>query len=274
MIEILARPTDPGASLASGSTAGVLVRQPVGRPRLPPRLGRPVRPGRHPSGAVPHRAGLAPGRLCRGGELVPAVRLVRHDGFDEAVDFQADWLPPGLAGESAVTISPGQTEAKFAIHADTRARPGRYRIAMNATTTGGFVYTGVGRTRVSSSFVDLTVSEPYLTIAMHRSAIERGGRGEIVCDINSPQALPRPDLGLVEAPAQRREPGGALRPGSRPATGRSGSRSRRRPRPSSASTRASSARSRSKRTARPSASRPGPASSGSTPDAGASDAKP
>ncbi len=150
-------------------------------------------------------------RFSQGGELSLGVKLTRHDGFNEAVDFQADWLPRGLAGESAVTFAPGQTEAKFAIHADARARPGRYRIAMNATTTGGDVYTGVGRTRVSSAFVDLAVSEPYLTINMHRSAVERGRAAEIVCDINHLKRLP----GQVSA-SLRRLPNGVTLTGDPP----------------------------------------------------------
>jgi hypothetical protein len=55
---------------------------------------------------------------------------------------------------------------------------------MNATTTGGLLfYSGVGRRRVSSKFVDLTVGEPYLTMNIHRTAVERGSRAEIVCDV-------------------------------------------------------------------------------------------
>jgi hypothetical protein len=190
LIEILARPTTPGVELASGSRQGFsFVNQSGGHAFhhvAVDRFGLAVtRP-------APFHLELEEPRvaLSRGGELALAVKLVRHDGFDEAVDFQADWLPPGLAGESAVTFSPGQSEARFAIHADARARPGQYRIAMNATTTGGFVYTGVGRTRVSSSFVTLTVSEPYLTVDLHRSAIERGGRGVIVGDIRHLKPFP------------------------------------------------------------------------------------
>ncbi len=211
LIEIVARPTTPGEPLVSGSRQGFsFVNQSGGHAfhhASLDRLGLAV------TLPAPFHIELIPPRvaLSRGGELALDVKLVRHDGFDEAVDFQADWLPPGLAGESAVTFSPGQTEAKFAIHADTRARPGRYQIAMNATTTGGFVYTGIGRTRVSSSFVDLTVSEPYLTLAMHRSSIERGGRGEIVCDINHLKPFP----GQVSA-ALRRLPNGVSLAGTPP----------------------------------------------------------
>jgi Bacterial pre-peptidase C-terminal domain len=199
LIEILARPTATDVPLISGSRQGFsFVNQSGGHAFHHVSVDRFGLGVTQP--APFHIELVAPQvALSRGGELSLTVKLVRHEGFDEAVDFQADWLPPGLAGESAVTISPGQTEAKFAIHADTRARPGRFRIAMNATTTSGFVYTGVGRTRVSSSFVDLTVSEPYLTINMPRSAIERGGRSEIACEINHL----KPFRGLVTASLKR-----------------------------------------------------------------------
>ena len=126
----------------------------------------------------------------QGGELSLDVKIDRRAGFDEPIDFQAEWLPYGLAGESAVTISPGQTEAKFAIHASGNAQPGRYRIALNATTTGGLVYSGIGRIRVSTHFVDLVVSEPYLTLNLKRAAVERGGRADWVAEVNQLKPLP------------------------------------------------------------------------------------
>ena len=192
LIEILARPAGSGANLPGGSRQGFSFANQSGghafHHAILDRFALAVtRPAPFHLELVPPQAALS-----RGGELALTVRLHREAGFDEPVDFGADWLPPGLAGESAVTFAPGQAEARFAIHADPRARPGVYRIALNATTTGGEVYTGVGRTRASSAFADLTVSDPYLTIRLGRSAIERGARGEIVGEIDPSKPLPGP----------------------------------------------------------------------------------
>ena len=195
LIEVVARPSEPGISLASGCRQGVsFANQSGGHAFHSVRLDRFALAVTE---AAPFGVELIPPTvaLCQGGELSLEARIARREGFDEPVDILAEWLPTGLAGESAVTVSPGQHEARFAVHADPRARPGRYRIALNATTTGGLVYSGVGRVRVSSAFVDLEVSEPYVTASIARSAVERGRRGEVVCDLDIRKPLP----GRVEA---------------------------------------------------------------------------
>ncbi len=183
LIELRARPVSSGVSLSSGSQQAVpFVNQSGGHAYHYVRLDRfalaVTRPAPfHVDLAVPRIA------LVKSGELTLAVKLTRHPGFDEAVDVAPDWLPPGVAGEAAVTIAPGQTEAKFTLHADPTASAGDHKIALNATTTGGLYYSGVGRIRVSSAFVDLKVADPYVTVDIHRTAIERGKSAEVVCDV-------------------------------------------------------------------------------------------
>jgi hypothetical protein len=50
---------------------------------------------------------------------------------------------------------------------------------MNASTTGGDSNSGIGRVRVSSEFVALRVAEPYLSIDLTRTSVERGKSGEL-----------------------------------------------------------------------------------------------
>ena len=50
---------------------------------------------------------------------------------------------------------------------------------MNASTTGGYASSGVGRVRVSSEFVELRVAQPYLTIDLQRGSVERGKQAEL-----------------------------------------------------------------------------------------------
>ncbi len=190
LIEVVARAADPAIPLRSGSRQGVsFANQSGGHAFHSVRLDRFALAVTEPA---PFRVELEPPRiaLCQGGELALAVRVDRREGFDGAVDVGADWLPAGVAGEASVTISPGQAEGRFAVHADPRAVPGRYRIALNATTTGGLAYSGVGRVRASSAFVDLEVAAPYLTANLGRSAVERGRRAEVACDLDIRRPLP------------------------------------------------------------------------------------
>lgn len=119
--------------------------------------------------------------LAQNGELLLHVKVTRHGDFKGPVEIQPDWVPPGVQKEAVVTIPAGKDEATFRLQADTKAAPGTYRIAMNASTSGvGDAYSGVGRIRVSSPFVELHVTEPYLTIDLQRTSVERGRDAELV----------------------------------------------------------------------------------------------
>jgi hypothetical protein len=117
--------------------------------------------------------------LPQSGELDLKVKLIRHGAFKAPVEIQTDWLPPNVSKAGTVTIPADKDESVFHIQANAKASPGVYKIAMNATTTGGDFFSGIGRVRVSSAFVDLKISEPSLAIELKRSSVERGQIGEI-----------------------------------------------------------------------------------------------
>ena len=72
---------------------------------------------------------------------------------------------------------------------------------MNASTIGGDAYSGVGRIRVSSPLVDLTISQPYLSIDLQRSALERGKQGEIVGVLHQIKPFPgKASVKLLQMP--------------------------------------------------------------------------
>ena len=118
--------------------------------------------------------------LARNGEMLLHVKVNRHGDFKGPVEMQTDWLPLNVSGSPSVTIPADKTEGSFRIQANDRAIPGKYQVAMNASTTGGDGFSGYGRVRVSSEFVNLEVSDPFVTIDLQRSSVERGHRGEIV----------------------------------------------------------------------------------------------
>jgi hypothetical protein len=117
--------------------------------------------------------------LSQNGELELKVKVNRHGDFKDPVEIQTDWLPQSVSKESTVTIPAGKNEGVFHIHADSKAAPGTYKIAMNASSTGGESYSGIGRVRVSSAFVDLKIAEPLMAIELKRSAVEQGKTSEI-----------------------------------------------------------------------------------------------
>ncbi len=128
--------------------------------------------------------------LAQNGELALKVKVIRHGDFKAPIEILPDWLPAGVSKEAAVTIPADKSEAAFKIRADTKAAPGAYKIAMNATTKDGDAYSGVGRIRVSSQFVELKISDPYLGVDLRRASVPRGGRGQIVGVIKHNKPFP------------------------------------------------------------------------------------
>jgi Bacterial pre-peptidase C-terminal domain len=180
LMEILARPVDQGIALDSGSRQGFALTNRGGE--LPWHFVFLNKYAMAVTEPAPFRVTLAapPIALMQGSELLLKATVEREKGFDGAIEIQTDWLPSGVSKEPAVTIPAGKSEATFKIQANDKAAAGTYRIAMNATTTGGDAYSGIGRVRVSSEFVDLKIAEPYLSIELTRTSVERGKRGEIM----------------------------------------------------------------------------------------------
>ncbi len=117
--------------------------------------------------------------LSQNGELALAVKITRRAGFKQPVEFQCDWLPPGVHGDSTITVPADQSESVMHLHADEFAKPGAYQFALTASTTGGWDYTGVGRIRVASNIIKLQVTQPYVVLTNEPTSIRRGGRTQI-----------------------------------------------------------------------------------------------
>jgi len=118
--------------------------------------------------------------LSQNGELELKVKVNRHGDFKDPIEIATDWLPQSVSKESTVTIPAGKDEGSFHIHANPKATAGVYQIAMNASTTGGDSFSGIGRVRVSSAFVNVTIAEPLMSIDLKRASIERGQPGELI----------------------------------------------------------------------------------------------
>jgi hypothetical protein len=190
LIEILARPVEKGVELDSGSRQGFAFLNRGGE--LPWHFVFVDKYALAVIDPAPFRVTLEPPELplMQGSELQLKVAVERNDGFTGAIEMQPDWVPQGVSKESTVTIPAGKTEATFRLQANDRAAAGDFKIAMNASTTGGDGYSGIGRVRVSSEFVDLHIAQPYLSIELQRSAVERGKQAEIIGTLKIARPFP------------------------------------------------------------------------------------
>jgi hypothetical protein len=138
------------------------------------------------TGAAPYRVDLVPPPipLSQNGELSLPVKITRQPGFDEAVEFQFDWVPGGVEGEPTVTIPAGESEGHLRLSATASAVPGTYQLALTASTAGGSYYLGAGRTRVSSDFIDITVAQPYVELKSDPVSVRRGESSRVIWKVD------------------------------------------------------------------------------------------
>jgi hypothetical protein len=180
LIQLLARPVDKTVQLDTGSRMG---------------FGLINRPGELPWHLVflrqyalavidppPFDIDLVPSQvpLAQSADLALQVKVRRHGDFKGPIEIQPDWLPPGVSKGPVVAIPPDKDEAAFTIQANDKAALATYKVAMNASTTAGDAFSGIGRIRVSSNFADLKVVEPYVSVDLERGSVERGKQAELV----------------------------------------------------------------------------------------------
>lgn len=124
--------------------------------------------------------------LVRGGELSIPVQVIRAPGFDEAIEFQCDWMPPGLGRPPTATIPAGEKEGVLRISAEGSAPLGKWPVVVVASTMREDVdaYLGTGRIRVSSEIVDIQVAEPYVELASQPESVRRGEKKAFVWSVN------------------------------------------------------------------------------------------
>jgi hypothetical protein len=171
-----ARPADPAVGLESGChQAAPFVNHPGGSAWRVVRTDRFAMAVTEPA---PIAIGLVPPTvaLVRGGELSIPVKLTRRPGYDEPIEFQAEFGPAGVGLPPKELIPTGGTEAVLAISAEKTAPLGKGPLYVMATTLGGNDYLGSGRTRVASQFIEIEVVEPFVELASEPASVRRGGR--------------------------------------------------------------------------------------------------
>jgi hypothetical protein len=121
--------------------------------------------------------------LMRGSELTIPVKIVRQPGFDEPLELQCEFAPPGVGTPPAELVPSGETQAKLTLSASANAKLGSAPLYVMATTTqprggasGGDTARGSERVRVSSEVITIEVAEPFLSLSTEPQSVRRGER--------------------------------------------------------------------------------------------------
>lgn len=124
--------------------------------------------------------------IVRNGSMQLKIVAKKKEGWDEQINVQFPFRPPGIGANSSVNIPKGQTEALYPLSANGSAAIGKWPVyAIGSANVGGTAW-------AASQMATLEVAEPYVGIALQRAAVELGKETEIVAEIQVLKDLTAP----------------------------------------------------------------------------------
>ncbi len=117
--------------------------------------------------------------IVRNGSMQMKIVAHKKAGWDEQINVQFPFRPPGVGVSSSINIPKGQTEGLYPVNANGNAALGKWPIyVIGQANVNGAAW-------VASQLADLEIAEPYVQFAMDRSATEQGKPTEIFCKIST-----------------------------------------------------------------------------------------
>jgi len=116
--------------------------------------------------------------LVQAGSMRLEVAADRAPGFDEPIELQMVWNPPGVSSQSEATISKGATNAFYQLNASSSAELRKWKIAVlgHATVEGGELY-------ASSQLAGLEVAAPFLKGKIETAWVNPGKPGRLTVNL-------------------------------------------------------------------------------------------
>ncbi|MCA9050179.1 MAG: PPC domain-containing protein [Planctomycetaceae bacterium] len=124
--------------------------------------------------------------IVRDGSMQLKIVAKKKEGWDEQINVQFPFRPPGIGANSSVNIEKGKTEALYPLSANGNAALGKWPVfAIGAANVNG-------QSWVSSQMATLEVAEPYIGIALQRTSVELGQQTELVAEVQVLKELKAP----------------------------------------------------------------------------------
>jgi hypothetical protein len=116
--------------------------------------------------------------LVQNGTMSLEVVAERQPGFEEPIEVQMVWNPPGVTSQPEITIAKGATNAIYQLNAAAGAETRTWKIAVlgNATTNGGPVY-------VSSQLANLEVATSFISGKIETLVAKPGQPATLTVDL-------------------------------------------------------------------------------------------
>lgn len=114
--------------------------------------------------------------IVRNGRMNVLVKATRAKDYKEPIDLRLLWNPPGI-GSGTARLEAAQTTATLELNANGAANLTTWKVAIiaRANAPAG----GAGPREVSSQLFPLTVSEPWVNVALDKARTDQGTKVEM-----------------------------------------------------------------------------------------------
>ncbi len=115
--------------------------------------------------------------LVRNGSMQLKIVAHKKEGWDEQINVQFPFRPPGVGAASSVNIPKGKNEVLYPITANGGAAIKKWKVfAIGSANVGGAAW-------ASSQLANLEIVEPYVTFELQRASCEQGQPAEVFCKL-------------------------------------------------------------------------------------------
>ena len=124
--------------------------------------------------------------IVRDGMMNLKIVAKKKEGWDEEIQIQFPYQPPGIGAASSIAIPKGQTEGLYPITANGSAALGKWPVyAIASANVNGAAWT-------ASQMATLEIAEPFVGIALKRASVELGQETEVLADVQVLKDLKTP----------------------------------------------------------------------------------
>jgi hypothetical protein len=115
--------------------------------------------------------------LVRDGQINIKVVVHRDEGFDNPINIQFPFRPPGVGTNYQLKIPKGVSEFNYPLNANANAQLGTWPIYVIAQADVG------GPAWTSSQLAELEVADPYVKFELKRAGVEQGNSTKLLCTL-------------------------------------------------------------------------------------------
>lgn len=116
--------------------------------------------------------------LVRNGEMNLKIVAHKKEGWDEPINIQLPFKPPGVGAASSINIPKGKSEVLYPITANGNAQIKNWKIfAIGSANVGGAAW-------ASSQLTPLEIADSFVKLEIQRASTEQGKDAQIYCKLS------------------------------------------------------------------------------------------